>query len=146
MTEGKRRVDIQEAARLLDTTEGAIRKRAQRGTLEAEKGDDGRVYVRVEAGHTRHDERQDTGKTEASGVEDELRARIESLERQLEEANTRDRENRRLLAAALERMPELESHTEPREGGEEESISSTEDPAEPERGTRRPWWKRIFGD
>ena len=40
-----RRVTIREAAVLLGVSEGAIRKRVDRGTLEHDKGTDGRVYV-----------------------------------------------------------------------------------------------------
>lgn len=151
MMPGKQSVTVQEAAQLLGTTEGGVRKRIQRGSLEAEKGADGRVYVWVDAGETRHDKRQDTGHTAASGVEEELRARIESLERQLEEANTRDRENRRLLAAALERMPELEAG-EPNEERPQQPPATSEGPESGEATTgsqrgaqRRSWWRRIFG-
>jgi hypothetical protein len=43
--------------------------------------------------------------SEGSVLISEMRARIELLEDQLAQANERDRENRRLLAAALERIP-----------------------------------------
>lgn len=56
---------------------------------------------------------------------EKLRGRVRSLEYQLEEANTRDRENRRLLAAALERVPELEA-SESQERGEEGARSPAE--------------------
>jgi hypothetical protein len=39
------RVTVQEAARRLGVKDDAIRKRIQRGTLEHDKGEDGRVYV-----------------------------------------------------------------------------------------------------
>jgi hypothetical protein len=51
-----------------------------------------------------------------------MRARIESLERQLEQANERDRENRRIIAALTSRIPEIEA---PRE-------APSEAPGEPE--------------
>jgi hypothetical protein len=38
-----------------------------------------------------------------------MRSRIESLERQLEQANERDRENRRIIAALTSRIPEIEA-------------------------------------
>lgn len=71
---------------------------------------------------------------------EKLRGRVRSLEYQLEEANTRDRKNRRLLAAALDQRRELEP---PQQSGEE-ARSSTEgtegvrDQAEPERGAQEP--------
>ena len=42
------RVTVQEAARRLGVKDDAIRKRIQRGTLEHDKGQDGRVYVYLE--------------------------------------------------------------------------------------------------
>jgi hypothetical protein len=57
MDEGNRRgidrLTIQEAARRLGISEGAVRKRVARGTLEHEKEDDGRVYVYLDARGTR---------------------------------------------------------------------------------------------
>jgi hypothetical protein len=50
---GRRGVDrltIQDAARRLGVSEGAVRKRLSRGTLPHDKGDDGRVYVYLDAG------------------------------------------------------------------------------------------------
>jgi hypothetical protein len=58
--------------------------------------------------------------------------RIDSLERHLEEANTRDRENRRLLAATLQ-VRQLEG----READAEEPPETTE-------GSRS-WWRRLLG-
>jgi DNA replication initiation complex subunit (GINS family) len=81
------------------------------------------VYVYLDAGG-------DAG-GDAPDIYEEMRSRIESLERQLEEANTRDRENRRLLAAALERVPELEA--------------PPATPQEAESGVQRPWWRRLLG-
>jgi excisionase family DNA binding protein len=66
MDEGARRgvdrLTIQEAARRLGVSEGAVRKRVTRGTLEHEKEDDGRIYIYLDAGDRRGvDVRQDTG-------------------------------------------------------------------------------------
>ena len=59
---GVDRLTIQEAARALGVSEGAVRKRVTRGTLPHEKEDDGRVYVYVDTGGGRGvDDRQDEG-------------------------------------------------------------------------------------
>src|SRR5215218_2254740 len=59
---GVDRLTIQEAARALGVSEGAVRKRVTRGTLPHEKEDDGRVYVYVDTGGRRGvDDRQDEG-------------------------------------------------------------------------------------
>jgi hypothetical protein len=47
---GVDRLTIQEAARRLGISEGAVRKRVTRGSLEHDKEDDGRVYVYLDAG------------------------------------------------------------------------------------------------
>jgi excisionase family DNA binding protein len=47
---GVDRLTIQEAARRLGVSDGAVRKRVTRGTLEHHKDEDGRVYVYLDAG------------------------------------------------------------------------------------------------
>jgi excisionase family DNA binding protein len=47
---GVDRLTIQEAARRLGVSEGAVRKRVSRGTLENHKDEDGRVYVYLDGG------------------------------------------------------------------------------------------------
>src|SRR5918992_3554878 len=47
---GVDRLTIQEAARRLGVSEGAVRKRVTRGTLQHEKEEDGRVYVYLDVG------------------------------------------------------------------------------------------------
>jgi hypothetical protein len=44
-TEGRRRLDLKAAAAELGVTSEAIRRRAKRGTLPSEKGEDGLLYV-----------------------------------------------------------------------------------------------------
>ena len=48
---GTLRVTISEAAARLGVTEGAIRKRIQRGSLLKEQREDGRVYVYLPVSH-----------------------------------------------------------------------------------------------
>jgi hypothetical protein len=55
---GVDRLTIQVAARRLGVSEGAVRKRVTRGTLEHHKDEDGRVYVYLDAGV---DDRVDEG-------------------------------------------------------------------------------------
>jgi hypothetical protein len=144
----ERRVHLSEAAVLLGVSKDAVRMRVKRGTLRSEKGDDGRVYVWV---NDNPDDDQNTVHPETQ-VEawreliDELRDRARSLE----EAN---RENRRIIAALTQRIPELEAPASPeaRESPEtvEEEPESTEEPrsgaGDAQEGARRPWWRRIFG-
>jgi hypothetical protein len=59
---GVDRLTIQEAARRLGISEGAVRKRVTRGSLKHDKEEDGRVYVYLDiGGRHRVDEGQDAG-------------------------------------------------------------------------------------
>src|SRR5215203_6925436 len=109
---------LSEAARILDTTEGALRQRVRRGTLESYK-EEGRVYVYIPRTDTVQD---DVHIPESQTLMSEVQARVELLEQELERAHERDRETRKLLAAALERIPP--------------QLEATE---------TRPWWRRVFG-
>src|SRR5215217_6890947 len=73
----------------------------------------------------------------------EMRERISSLERQLEAERQANSEHRRLLAAALERIP---PQLEPSESPESEpspapTDTPVEDAREPQTETSRPWWR-----
>jgi hypothetical protein len=125
----------------------AVRMRVKRGTLCSEKGEDGRVYVWVNVNpdgdpNPVHPDPQ----VEAwRGLIEERRDRVRSLE----DAN---RENRRIIAALTQRIPELEAPAGERPpdtlrgeagGASREEASSAqkgaEEPSEP-----RSWW-RVFG-
>jgi hypothetical protein len=133
-------VTVPEAARLLDTTEGAVRKRIERGSLHREKRADGRVYVRVDSVETR----TDTGETAGQRLTEQYEARIEELREQLASEREANRENRRLLAAALERIPELEApeppqspHSAPEQRSPEGTAPVSEEPIP--RSTQNRW-------
>jgi hypothetical protein len=133
------RLSVTEAAERLGISVEAIRGRIKRGTLRNEKGPDGTVFVLVDANQSRPDANQSTDRpSDQSELVADLRERVEDLKEQLERANERDRENRRLLAAALERIPPaLEAPEESLETQEEETTH----PPTPDR----PWWRRVFG-
>src|SRR5215203_6861768 len=133
---------LSEAARVLNTSEGALRQRIRRGTLESHK-EHGRVYVYL----PRTDSVQDGVHTpESQTLISEIQARVELLEQELERAHERDRETRRLLAAALERIPpQLEDPETPPESSVA-SEAGPNTPGPPETPTEtRPWWRRVFG-
>src|SRR5215212_7776658 len=141
MTE--RRLTLQDAAQELGITPDALRQRIRRGQYRSAK-EDGRVYVYLNLDRT---ETEHDVQGESSTLISALEERIASLERQLEQATERDRENRRLLAAALERIPpQLEAPSEPRES----PVTATGEEAEQQprgvqEGAQRPWWRRVFG-
>jgi hypothetical protein len=126
----------------------AVRNRLSRGTLKSVK-ESGTVYVLLETDRTRHAGDIPSDTPQALVVE--MRGRIESLERQLEQANERDRENRRIIAALTSRIPAIEAPQEPRESSETgaekpETAQPRSDALAPERPVEgRPWWRRVFG-
>jgi len=126
-------LDLGEAAQALGVSREAVRRRAKRGTLQSERGDDGRLYVWVDADDHTGDGGNDHVHHERDELVEELRDRIRYLE---EESRRKDH----LLAAALERIPALEAPPEERESPE----TASEEPAKvthvPEEG-RRPWWR-----
>ena len=138
---GRRGVDrltIQEAARRLGVSEGAVRKRVTRGTLRHEK-EDGRVYVFLDAGV---DDVQDEGvdalisqlRDEVAYLRDENRRKDEII---MQQAMTM----RQLTAAPSQEPPEAA------ETAEEEAERAEPRPGAPgaQEGAQRPWWRRMFG-
>jgi hypothetical protein len=151
----RRRLTVQEAARVLGTSVDAVRSRVRRGSLASEKGEDGRVFVWLG-----DDEATDKPEAEGEGsptrlgepLIESLSDQVRYLREQLEQANERDRENRRIIAALTARIPEIEAPSEPREA----STEATEQPGRvgpqatlegAQEGSQRvPWWRRLFGE
>jgi DNA-binding transcriptional MerR regulator len=142
-------LSVRDAARALGLSEQAIRSRIHRGSIDFERADDGGVLVIVP-----EDVGEPFSEQEATLLVEALQERIQSLERHLErlsrEAEERDRENRRLLAAALERIPAIEPPQDER--ASPEAPRSPPKPQQKEdRGTtappeeeKRSWWRRLF--
>ncbi len=134
------RVTVRQAAQVLGVSEGAIRKRIDRGTLAHVRDADGRIYVRLPDVEDASSTPSNT--PESSALISELKDRIRSLE----EAN---RENRRIIAGLIERIPELEAAPDEREspvstsGGE--GGSGGDPPANDTDKPRASWWSRLFG-
>jgi hypothetical protein len=148
------RVSVQEAAEHLGTTVDAIRKRVQRDTIAHEKDADGRVWILLDTGRTRHATDQDTTGQRQDGESgpliSEMRGRIEDLREQLEAERQAHAEARRIIAGLVERIPAIEAPAETPEASE--TVEEEPERAEPysatggaEEGVRRPWWRRVFG-
>jgi excisionase family DNA binding protein len=143
--ESTNRVTVQEAARLLGISEGAVRARIHRGTLETAR-EGGTVYVRIDG--------EDTSKerTEQTELVQALREHNTTLERQLNAEREASAELRRIIAALTQRIPELEA---PKQESPEAPIDATEQPGRvedqavirsPQTSSERvPWWRRFFG-
>jgi hypothetical protein len=129
----------------------AVRSRIKRGTIEHER-EGGRVFVLLAADQARpgHDQGTDQAAGQAALTE-ELRDRLRYVEGQLAAEQQAHAEARRLLAAALERIPAIEappdSPPEARQAPEpgEGQADSSEAPQQPQAAPQRPWWRRIFG-
>jgi excisionase family DNA binding protein len=94
------RLTVAEAAQRLGISKEAVRKRIVRGTLRAEKDADGTVWVYFPPSNTSGGAQGDIIAT--------LRRQIEDFREQLADANTANRENRRIIAALTQRIPQLE--------------------------------------
>ena len=146
-------MDLKEAAETLGVTSEAVRKRVRRGTIRSEKHEDGRVLVWVDIGSDGgYDEGSDGGYDERVGrgyaeLLEEVRDRVRYLEKQLDEEREANRENRRIIAGLVQRVPELEAAAEAREGhmmDPEETGKGTAPPEQEESLQRRSWLHRFF--
>ena len=142
MTE--RRLNLQDAAGELGITPDALRQRIRRGQYRSEKSE-GRVYIYLPADRTTT---EPGVHLESDALISELRAHVEDLRAQLDQAHERDRENRRIIVALTSRIPELEAPTEPPDA----SVGATEQPGRvepqaPIEGAQEPlnrryrWWQ-----
>jgi hypothetical protein len=155
---------VYEAADILGVTVDAIRKRISRGSIAHERDDDGRVWVLLDDLETPtskvHDTGQEPYRTVSAGeFIEEMRGRIEDLREQLAAERRANEENRRIIAALTSRIPELPPAATSQEtpGASQERAPGERAPGEPggseprsaseaaQRGSQRPWWRRMFG-
>src|SRR5829696_2623332 len=131
-------VDLKTAADIMSTTTEALRKRAKRGTLPSETGEDGRLYVRVD------DQVDDQVDGWVDGVHpdrellvERMASEIDHLREQLREERAGSAELRRIVAGLVQRVPELEpakdSSAEPREGQRTDSEEADKGATPPEQ-------------
>jgi hypothetical protein len=125
------RFSVYEAAEVMGVTVDAIRTRISRGTIPHERDEEGRVWVLLDTDQYTASKVQDTDRTQSDvaaliSAKDET---IAALREQLEQANERDRENRRIIAALTSRIPELEAPQE--RPGAPETVEAEQERAEP---------------
>jgi hypothetical protein len=137
----RRRLTVPQVAEALGVTVDAVRGRIRRGKLEAEHGDTGTVYVWVDFAETDRPGPSSTSQRpsddQAGRIED-LREEVAYLREQLQQANERDRENRRIIAALTSRIPAIEAPQETSEsaGTVEEEPERAEPPPMPQARRR----------
>ena len=153
--DGTVRLTVRDAADVMGISAEAVRKRMKRGTVPTERDPDGTVRVLLDGDGTRPDDRP-ADRADVDGTRPDEQAALAAakdqtislLREQLEAERTANRENRRLLAAALERIPALEA---PRDGHETATAGPDGKDHRPanggaqEGGDRRSWWRRWFG-
>ena len=143
----RRRVTTREAAEALGISVEAVRKRIERDQLAHERVGN-RVFVYLDEDQT--ESGHDVEGEGAGALVESLQDQVSYLREQLAEERRANDENRRLLLAALERIPQLEAPQEARESPEAHGPTETPTPA-PEGAhaatetAQRPWWRRMFG-
>ena len=144
---GVDRLTIQEAARALGVSEGAVRKRVTRGTLKHEKDDDGRVYVYLDAGGRR---RVDVGQD--AGVDPNSNALISQLRDEVAYLRDENRRKDEIIMQQAMTMRQLAA-AQPQEESPEAAETVKVEPegavprpttVESQEGVQRPWWRRVF--
>jgi excisionase family DNA binding protein len=163
------RVSVAEAAERLQVTQDAVYKRIKRGSIPWEKDSDGRTYVWIDASFDSRNEsvdaatdvgrdpgdgpigqssRQYTDTSDARLVE-VLQDQVTYLRQQLDDERAANRENRRIIGALTQRIPELEAPSEPR-GWPERASEPSGKGAVPQGSSEEPtdrrssWLYRFF--
>jgi hypothetical protein len=154
-----RRMTVAQAAVLLGLSEDAIRSRLKRGTLSKEKDADGTVFVVLDGGRpTTNGDRPTTDQTTDQSALALMQAHLDSLGEQLtyirdqlDQEREANRENRRIIAGLVQRVPELGPAYEPRDAPEtateepegSDPLPATEE-AQEDAQPRSSWWRRFF--
>jgi hypothetical protein len=138
---GVDRLTIQEAARRLGISEGAVRKRVSRDSLTHDKGDDGRVYVYLDAGGRQGvDDGQDEGvDPNSSALISQLRDEVTYLReenRRKDEIIMQQAMTMRQLSAAPSQEPSEDAETAAEASDSAEHHSATVE-AQDELGAER---------
>jgi hypothetical protein len=148
------RVTIREAATLLGISEGAVRKRVDRGTLRHTKGTDGRVYVHlpdepsngvpggIPDGAPGGDYAYNP--LESNALTSEMRDRIDFLEEELRRKDAillnMTEAMKAITASSPEPPPEARGWPMPPSEQQEKGTAHPEDGGE----EKRSWWKRLL--
>jgi hypothetical protein len=145
------RYTVTEAASVLGISTEATRQRVKRGTLPTIRDDEGNVFVLLEHDGTRRDgggtsdgtsdgtRRDADGTNDGTALVDRMSAEIEYLRDTIARRDEEIRRRDHLLAAALERIPALESPPETSESPVRASEEASDTPSPPS------WWRRFFG-
>jgi len=153
-------VTVEEAARLLDVSVDAVRKRIERGTLRSEKVGKTRyvflddIMIQQDSDRTRHDSSPDSDRTvhdsDIAALLASMQDQIDTLNQELEDRKEEARRKDAILMTMAQRIPELEAPASPeaREGdmtSSEEADKGQVPPEQQEPTQRRSWLRAFFG-
>jgi hypothetical protein len=148
------RVTIREAATLLGISEGAVRKRVDRGTLRHTKGADGRVYVHLPGepfngvaggipdGTPGGDDAYNPH--ESNALTSEMRARIDFLEEELRRKDAILLNMTEAMKAITASSPEAPSEARGWSMPPSEEQEKGTGPADDAEAQKPSWWRRVF--
>jgi len=136
-------MNVNEAAEALGISSEGIRQRIRRGTLESDKGTDGRVYVWLEGEANGSTESERESERDTHAVVTRLENEVQWLRREVERKDT-------LLMTLMHRVPELEAPQRPSEAPQEDGDGAGKTGQHHEgngaqTGAGRSWWRRWFG-
>ncbi len=149
---GQKRYTVHEAALLLGLSVEAVRKRAERGTLDSVKDDDGTRHILLDIDQTKsgpgpvNDQSEviEALQAQIEFLREELAARNVEIRRREEEHREESRRRDHIIAALTERIPELEPASEAPEDPET-AAAGPEGVETPLAAEKRSWIKRFFG-
>lgn len=140
----KTRLTIQEAARQLGVSEGAIRKRVNRRTLEHDRDEDGRIYVYLDGATRGVDDVQDeVSDPHSDALTSALHEEVAFLRAELERRGDEGERYQRIIAGLAQSNADLSARIRELESPEssetpEESASTDAAGVEPHRDEREP--------
>ena len=154
-------VTVEEAARLLDVSVDAVRKRIERGTLRSEKVGKTRhvllddFMIQQDADRTRHGSSPESGRTQhdtdMTALVASMQDQINTLKQELEDRKVEARRKDAILMTMAQRIPELEPPREAPREPREDHVAASEDtvqdhaPRDQQEPTqRRSWLYRFF--
>ena len=138
------RVTVADAARLLGLSAEAVRMRIKRGTLTSEKVE-GTVFVLLDADPTRSNVDPTSNQTpEQTALVEVLHEQVAYLREQLDQEREANRENRRIIAGLVQRVPELESAPKPPESPETATEGTAKGGEASKQEQQRSWLYRFF--
>ena len=144
-----RRYTVAEASEVLGVSQAAIRARIHRETLDTERID-GTVYVLLSVEQIAHhtDEKSLDVIELLREQSTDLREQLSILREQLAAEREANRENRRIIAGLVQRVPELEAASGPRESAATASETEAKGAVAQESAEseiRQSFWRRLFG-